>query len=366
MPKEPVAERLQALQRVPHGPARRGAARSRARAAWTAASRSATPAARWATSFPTGTTWCIATTGARRSTGCTPRTTFPEFTGRVCPAPCEAACVLGINEDPVTIKQIEMSIADRGFDEGWIVPEPPLDAHRQARGRRRQRAGGPGRRAAAQPRRPPRHRLRAGRSPRRPVDVRHSRLQAGKVPRLAAHRADGGRRRRVPLQRQRRRQRADAASCATTYDAILLTGGATHARDLPIPGRELKGIHFAMEFLPQQNKRNQGDTIPDDADPGHRQGRDRHRRRRHRQRLHGTSNRQGCTQPHAVRAVARSRPTWATIPRAGERPAEHALALLAGHPAHQHLARRRLRARSSSILTKEFLGDDARPRREPA
>ena len=75
---------------------------------------------------------------------------FPEFTGRVCPAPCEAACVLGINEDPVAIKQIEMSIADRGFDEGWIEPEPPARSHRQARGRRRQRTGRTGRRAAAQ------------------------------------------------------------------------------------------------------------------------------------------------------------------------------------------------------------------------
>ncbi len=115
---------------------------------------------------------------------------FPEFTGRVCPAPCEAACVLGINEDPVAIKQIEMSIADRGFDEGWIVPEPPGHAHRQEGGRRRQRPGGTGRGAAAQSRRPSGHRVRAGRSPGRPADVRHSRFQAGKIARLAADRAD--------------------------------------------------------------------------------------------------------------------------------------------------------------------------------
>ncbi len=92
---------------------------------------------------------------------------FPEFTGRVCPAPCEAACVLGINEDPVSIKQIEMAIADRAFDEGWIVPEPPADAHRQEGGRRRQRTGRAGRGPAAQSGRPPGHRLRAGRSARR-------------------------------------------------------------------------------------------------------------------------------------------------------------------------------------------------------
>ena len=65
---------------------------------------------------------------------------FPEFTGRVCPAPCEASCVLGINEDPVAIKQIEMAIADHGIANGWIEPQPPADAHRQTRGRRRLRA----------------------------------------------------------------------------------------------------------------------------------------------------------------------------------------------------------------------------------
>ena len=111
---------------------------------------------------------------------------FPEFTGRVCPAPCEAACVLGINEDPVAIKQIEMSIADRGFDEGWIAPEPPARSHRQKSGRRGQRAGRSGGRAATQSRRPPGHRVRAGRSARRTADVRHSRLQARKIARLAA------------------------------------------------------------------------------------------------------------------------------------------------------------------------------------
>jgi hypothetical protein len=80
---------------------------------------------------------------------------FPEFTGRVCPAPCENACVLGINEDPVAIKEIEMTIADRGFREGWIVPEPPAEAHRQEGRRRRQRTRRPGRRATTESRRPP-------------------------------------------------------------------------------------------------------------------------------------------------------------------------------------------------------------------
>ena len=79
---------------------------------------------------------------------------FPEFTGRICPAPCEAACVLGINEPPVTIKQIEKTIVDRAFDEGWIEPEPPPGAHRQARRRRRFRTRRPRRRPATAPRRP--------------------------------------------------------------------------------------------------------------------------------------------------------------------------------------------------------------------
>ena len=110
------------LPRVHAGARRTTKRRSRARAAWTAAFRSARPAARSRTSFRTGTTWSIATSGARRSTCCTRRTIFPEFTGRVCPAPCEAACTLNINDDPVGIKSIEHFIIDKGWDEGWVAP----------------------------------------------------------------------------------------------------------------------------------------------------------------------------------------------------------------------------------------------------
>ena len=187
---------------------------------------------------------------------------FPEFTGRVCPAPCEAACVLGINEDPGRDQ------ADRNVDRRSRLRRR-LDharaaavAHRQARGRRRQRPGRPGRRAAAQSGRASGHGLRAGRSAGRPADVRHPRLQAGKIARLAADRADGGRRGRVPLQRQRRRQRADA-ELRDDYDAILLDRRRDAApRDLPIPGRDLRGVHFAMEFLPQQNARTRAIRSP--------------------------------------------------------------------------------------------------------
>ena len=103
---------------------------------------------------------------------------FPEFTGRVCPAPCEGSCVLGINEPPVTIKNIECAIVDTGFDEGWIVAEPPAGAHRQEGRGRRLRA----RRAWPRPRSSTRpatgHRLRARRPHRRPADVRHPEHEA--------------------------------------------------------------------------------------------------------------------------------------------------------------------------------------------
>jgi glutamate synthase (NADPH/NADH) small chain len=100
------------------------ASSSRARAAWTAASRSARTAARSTTSFPTGTTWSIADWQAAldvlHSTN-----NFPEFTGRICPAPCEAACTLNINSDAVGIKSIEHAIIDKGWEMGWVLPQPP-------------------------------------------------------------------------------------------------------------------------------------------------------------------------------------------------------------------------------------------------
>ena len=94
---------------------------------------------------------------------------FPEFTGRTCPAPCEGACVLGITDPPVTIKNIENAIIDRGFAEGWVVPQPPPQPHGQEGGDHRLRAVGPGCRGAAQQGRPHGHRLRAGRPHRRPA-----------------------------------------------------------------------------------------------------------------------------------------------------------------------------------------------------
>jgi glutamate synthase (NADPH/NADH) small chain len=183
---------------------------------------------------------------------------FPEFTGRICPAPCEASCVLGINAPPVSIKLIERSIVDRAWDEGWIHPEPP----EQNTGKRVAVVGsGPAGLAAAQQLR------RAGHS----VTVYEKNDRIGGLLRygipnfkLEKHILD----RRIQQMKDEGVTficnahvgvNVTVESLQEQYDAILLCGGAEHPRDLPIPGRELKGIHFAMEFLPQQNHRCQGD-----------------------------------------------------------------------------------------------------------
>ena len=184
---------------------------------------------------------------------------FPEFTGRICPAPCEAACVLGINQPPVSIKLIERSIVDRAWDEGFIHPEPP----ERSTGQRVAVVGsGPAGLAAAQQLRRAGHMvavyekndrigglLRYGipdfKLEKHVVDRRIEQMRAeGVVFHTNAHVGVN-----VPVE-----------AITDAYDAILLCGGAEQPRDLPIPGRELRGIHFAMEFLPQQNRRNQGDT----------------------------------------------------------------------------------------------------------
>jgi len=186
---------------------------------------------------------------------------FPEFTGRVCPAPCESACVLGINEDPVSIKQIEMAIADRGFEEGWIVPEPPA----VRTGKRVAVVGsGPAGLAAAQQLNRAGHLVTVFERADRPggllmYGIPDFKLQKDRVWRRIKQLEGEG----VEF-----RCNANVGGNVETeelrrdFDALLLTGGSTAPRDLPIPGRDLPGIYFAMEFLPQQNKRNQGDTIP--------------------------------------------------------------------------------------------------------
>jgi glutamate synthase (NADPH/NADH) small chain len=186
---------------------------------------------------------------------------FPEFTGRICPAPCEAACVLGINEPPVTIKQIEKTIIDRAFEEGYIQPEPP----ETRTGKRVAVVGsGPAGMAAAQQLARAGHDvtlfekndrigglLRYGipnfKMEKHLIDRRMGQMQAEGV-RFQTNAHVGG---NVPVEDLRKE-----------FHAILLTGGSEQPRNLNVPGRELEGIHFAMEFLPQQNRRCEGDTVP--------------------------------------------------------------------------------------------------------
>jgi len=186
---------------------------------------------------------------------------FPEFTGRICPAPCEAACVLGINEPPVTIKNIEKTIVDRAWEEGWIVPEPPP----VRTGKRVAVVGsGPAGLAAAQ------QLARAGHW----VTVFEKNDRIGGLLRygipnfkMEKHLID----RRVAQMRHEGVEfevnahvgvNIAVSDLQRDFAAILLAGGAEYPRDLRVPGRELKGIHFAMEFLPQSNKVCEGDTVP--------------------------------------------------------------------------------------------------------
>ncbi|NDC63827.1 MAG: glutamate synthase subunit beta, partial [Planctomycetia bacterium] len=185
---------------------------------------------------------------------------FPEFTGRVCPAPCEAACVLGINEDPVAIKQIEMAVADRAFDEGWVAAEPPT----VRTGKRVAVVGsGPAGLAAAQQLNRAGHLVTVFERADRPggllmYGIPDFKLEKWRVWRRIRQMEAEGIEFRCGVSVGK-----DLAteSLTTDYDAVLLAGGATLGRDLPIPGRDLAGVHFAMEFLPQQNKVVAGDKL---------------------------------------------------------------------------------------------------------
>ncbi len=186
---------------------------------------------------------------------------FPEFTGRICPAPCEAACVLGINEPPVTIKVIEKTIVDRAWNEGWIKPEPP-----ESRTEKRVAivGSGPAGLAAAQ------QLNRAGHwvTVFEKADRIGGLLRYG-IPDFKMEKSVLDRRLEQMAEEGVRFQTKahiggdiPASDLSQEFDAILLAGGAENPRDLKVPGRDLKGIHFAMEFLPQQNKRNAGDDVP--------------------------------------------------------------------------------------------------------
>ena len=189
---------------------------------------------------------------------------FPEFTGRLCPAPCEGACVLGINDDPVAIKQIEVTIIERAFEEGWIVAEPPT----RRTGRNVAVVGsGPAGLAAADLLNRVGHTVTVFER-----DDRIGGLLRYGIPEFKMEKAILDRRLSI-MEQEGVLFRTNAnvgvnvqlESLRDDFDAILLAGGATAPRDLPVPGRELSGVHFAMEYLPLQNKRCEGDDISESA-----------------------------------------------------------------------------------------------------
>jgi glutamate synthase (NADPH) small chain len=185
---------------------------------------------------------------------------FPEFTGRVCPAPCEAACTLNINNDPVGIKSIEHFIIDKGWDEGWVVAQPPLEKT----GRRVAVIGsGPAGLACAQ------QLARAGHE----VVVFE---KADRIGGLLRYGIPDFKMEKHLIDRRMAQMSIEGvefhpgvhvgkdvrgAKLLAEFDAIVLAGGAEAPRDLPVPGRELAGVHFAMDFLPQQNRIVAGDTV---------------------------------------------------------------------------------------------------------
>lgn len=201
---------------------------------------------------------------------------FPEFTGRICPAPCEAACTLNINDDPVGIKSIEHAIIDKGWEMGWVQPQPPTNLT----GKKVAVIGsGPAGMACAQQLRRAGHEvvifekndrigglLRYGipdfKMEKSHIDRREDQMRAEGVEfRLSTLVATEG----LDLGKTMNwaQKTVTPAQLDEEFDAMALSGGAEEARDLSVPGRELSGIHFAMEFLPVQNKVNAGDEVSD-------------------------------------------------------------------------------------------------------
>src|SRR5690349_14062401 len=192
---------------------------------------------------------------------------FPEFTGRICPAPCEASCTLNLEDNPVTIKTIECAIVDRGWEEGWIGPQLPA---RQTGKRVAVIGSGPAGMACAQ------QLARAGHA----VTLFE---KADRIGGLLRYGIPDFKMEKWLIDRRVEQMAAEGVEFVTNvevggagisveallarHDALVMAGGAEWARDLEVPGRELAGIHYAMDYLPQQNKRGAGDS-EDVAAPG--------------------------------------------------------------------------------------------------
>jgi glutamate synthase (NADPH/NADH) small chain len=281
---------------------------------------------------------------------------FPDWTGRICPAPCENACVLGINEDPVAIEQIEMAIAERGWENDWIKPRPP----KTRTGKKVAVIGsGPAGLAAAQQLNRAGHTVTVFERDDRPGGLMTYGIPDFKCEKEVVFR----RTRQIEAEGVEIRLSCDVGvdisvdELKKDYDAILMACGARQARDVTIPGRELKGVHFAMEFLDQQNRRTQGDEIPADQElmatrkdvlviGGGDTGSD----------CVGTSNRHGANSITQFQ-YHDAPPDLGMYPRANQRPEEtpwpdwtHMMRTSSSHEEGVD--------RQYAILTKEFVGDE--------
>ena len=260
---------------------------------------------------------------------------FPEFTGRICPAPCEAACVLGINEPPVTIKLIEKTIVERAWEEGWIQPEPP----EMRTGKRVAVVGsgpvGPGRRAATQSRGARGHRVREERPHRRPAALRHSGLQAGEARSRPAPRTDDGRGSAASQTSAHVGGNVPAQDLRKEFDAVLLCGRRGKPARSECPGTRTEGHLFrhGVSAAAEQAKCRGHDS---GSDSRHRQARRDHRRRRHGRGLPGHL-------PPAEGEVGA--PVRDHAHAAAGALAEHAVAAVAAATAHRKRARRGRQAR---------------------